>query len=109
MAIQGTVPVQELVKGDTLKARNFAYAINSVPAVITSATFGVKKGDVQVYGPVSCVVSGDTVTRPAVSDTIISTWPRAVLTWDIRCEVGGAFSTWTKGTFSLLRSEQETA
>jgi len=108
MAIQGTVPAQELVRGDTLKARNFAYGINAVPAVITSATFGVKKGAVQVYGPVACVVSGDTITRPLVADTITSTWPRAVLTWDIRCEVGGIFTTWVKGTFSIDRSEQET-
>jgi len=107
MAIQGEVPVQQVVRGDTLEARNFTILVNSLAPTISSATFGVKHGSTTIYGPVSCSVAANVVTRPAVADTVTSDWGKQQYTWDIRCTISGVTKTWIKGTFTMLRSEQE--
>lgn len=107
MAIQGEVPIQQVVRGDTIGVRNFTILVNSLAPTISSATFGVKHGSTIIYGPVSCSIAANVVTRPAVTDTITSDWGKQNYTWDIRCTVGGVLKTWIKGSFSMLRSEQE--
>lgn len=107
MAIQGEVPVQQVVRGDTLSSRDFTILVNGSPPTISSATFGVKHGSVVIYGPVSCVVASNVVTRPAIAESITSDWGKQSYTWDIRCTIDGVSRTWIKGSFAMLRSEQE--
>ena len=107
MAIQGEVPSQQVVRGDTLESRDFTILVNNVAPTISSATFGVKNGSVVVYGPVSCAVAGNVITRPAIADTVTQDWGKQSYTWDIRCTISGVTKTWIKGTFTMLRSEQE--
>ena len=107
MAIQGQVPDQQLVRGDTLEARNFTILVNTLPPTISSATFGVKNGSTVIYGPVACSVTGNIITRPSILDSVTSDWGKQTYTWDIRCTIDGVSKTWVKGTFSMLRSEQE--
>lgn len=107
MAIQGEVPIQQVVRGDTLEARDFTILVNNAAPTITSATFGVKHGSVLIYGPVSCVVASNVVTRPSIADTVTQDWGKQQYTWDIRCTIAGVAKTWIKGSFTMLRSEQE--
>lgn len=107
MAIQGEVPVQQLVRGDTLETRDFTILVNNAVPTITSATFGVKHGSTVIYGPVSCVVTDNVVTRPSIAESVTQDWGKQSYTWDIRCTIGGVSKTWIKGQFTMLRSEQE--
>ena len=107
MAIQGEFPSQQVVRGDTIEAENFSILIDGVAPTISSATFGVKNGATTVYGPVSCTIASNVVTRPAIADTVTSDWSKQNYTWDIRCVVSGISKTWIKGKFAMLRSEQE--
>lgn len=107
MAIQCEVPVQQLVRGDTLEERDFTVWVNNAEPVISSATFGVKHGSTVIYGPVSCSVASNIVTRPSVAESVTQDWGKQNYTWDIRCTIGGVSKTWIKGQFTMLRSEQE--
>jgi len=107
MAIQGQIPDEQLVRGDTLEARNFTVTVNGVAPTISSATFGVKNGSTVIYGPVSCVVAGNVITRPSVAESVTSDWAKQNYTWDIRCTISGVTKTWVKGSITMLRSEQE--
>ena len=107
MAIQGDVGVEQLVRGDTLETRDFIVSVGGAAPTITSATFGVKNGSTVIYGPVSCVVSGNTITRPSIAESVTQDWGKQSYTWDIRCTIAGVSKTWIKGQFVMLRSEQE--
>jgi len=80
---------------------------NTVVITITSATFGVKHGSTVIYGPVSCVVTDNIVTRPSITESVTQDWGKQSYTWDIRCVIDGVSKTWVKGQFVMLRSEQE--
>lgn len=107
MAIQGAVPNEQIVRGDTLETRDFTILVNGAVPTITSATFGVKNGSTVIYGPVSCSVASNVITRPSIAESVTQDWGKQSYTWDIRCTIGGVSKTWVKGTFVMLRSEQE--
>lgn len=107
MAIQGDAGVEQLVRGDTLEERDITIVVGGAEPTITSATFGVKHGSATIYGPVSCSVAGNVITRPSIAESTTQNWGKQSYTWDIRCVIDGVSKTWVKGQFVMLRSEQE--
>ena len=103
---QGTAPLQTIVVGNTIPARNFTYTVNSVTPSITEAWFAVKTPGGKQLIRVACAIAGGVVTRPVVAASVTANWPVGRLNWDIETTVSSQEKTWVFGEFLMLKTAQ---